>query len=71
MPYLVPGLGRCLVRRRCEAIAGFTDYVTSEFAAEQGRSWFQNMLDQTQVTGAAALFPVADPANAGARLPWR
>ena len=59
-------LAGALFAAGAKAIAGFTDYVTSDFVAEQGRTWFQNMVEQTQVTGAAALFPVADPANTGA-----
>ena len=49
-----------------KAIAGYTNYISSDFAAEQGRMWFENMMTNNALSGEATLFPVPDPANVGA-----
>ncbi|MFT7624251.1 MAG: hypothetical protein ACI9WU_003438 [Myxococcota bacterium] len=46
-----------------KAVAGYTDYVTSAFASEQGKAWFGAMLEDREASGTAMLLPVSDPAN--------
>ncbi len=46
-----------------KAIAGYTDYVTSSFASEMGKSWFDAMLTDREASGTAITLPVSDPAN--------
>jgi hypothetical protein len=44
-----------------KTVAGFTNYVSSQFVSKQAKNWFGEMLKEERSTGQAALFPITDP----------
>jgi hypothetical protein len=61
-------LAAALLGAGARAIAGYTGYVSSKFAGEKGRAFFQALVDEGKVTGAAFPPDTEDPDNAGSRF---
>jgi hypothetical protein len=51
-----------------KAIAGYTGYVTSTFAYDQGAQLFAAMIEEQKLSAAAMPEPTEDPANPGSKL---
>ncbi len=51
-----------------KAIAGYTGYVTSAFAYEQGAQLFAAMIEEQKLSAAAMPEPAEDPENPGSKL---
>lgn len=61
-------LAAALLGAGAHAVAGFSDYVSSSFASEKGRSLFKGLVEEEKTTGIAFPSEVEDPDHKGSRF---